>query len=104
MSQHSSLKAGAGGRKHRSVLKKYERIEKLSEKEEWDESKSVYGLPKVKMVKFKIKKDKAVEEAVEEGAEGAVPSAAEGAVPPTAEGAVPPAKPEAKEKKPEGKK
>ena len=74
MSQHPSLRAADKGRQHRSVLKRYEKIKILKDKEKWTEEKSVFGLPKVKVVKFKIKKEKAA--AAVEGAEGAAAPAA----------------------------
>ena len=56
MSQHSSLKAGKGEDVFRSVLKRFEKIKELTEKEKWDEEKdSIYGLPKVRRIKFKVK-------------------------------------------------
>jgi small basic protein (TIGR04137 family) len=83
MSQHPSLKAGNKEGKFRSVLKRFEKIKELAEGEKWDEEKdSVYKLPKVKRIMFKVKKQKGPAED-EEGAEGAAP-AAEGAA---AEGA-----------------
>ncbi len=59
MSIHSSLRSGGKDKKHRSVLKRYERLKTLKEKNVWDESKSVLGLPKVKMQKLRVKKEKA---------------------------------------------
>ncbi len=59
MSIHSSLRTGGKGKKHRSVLKRYERLRSLQQKGLWDEEKSVLGIPKVKMQKLKIKKEKA---------------------------------------------
>ncbi len=67
MSQHSSLKLGKKAKQHRSVLTRAERIKKLKEEDKWREGKSVFGLPKVKMLRFKIKKEKA-EPAAEEAA------------------------------------
>ncbi|MGH7198382.1 MAG: small basic protein [Candidatus Omnitrophota bacterium] len=58
MSIHSSLRGGGKGRKHRSVLKRHERLKALKDKNLWDESKSVLGIPKVKMQKLKVKKEK----------------------------------------------
>ncbi|MFC1809443.1 small basic protein [Candidatus Omnitrophota bacterium] len=59
MSQHPSLRVKSAGKKHRNVLKRYERIKKLQEEEKWDESKdSVYNLPKVKSQKLKAKSGK----------------------------------------------
>lgn len=108
MTQHPSLKGSAEGAKFRSVLKRYEKIKELAEKEKWDEEKdSIYRLPKVKRIKFKVKKVKGPAEeeaAAAEGAEGA-PAAAPGAEgAPKKEGA--PAKggaPGAKEAAPEKK-
>ncbi len=59
MSIHSSLRNNAKGKKHRSVLKRYERLKVLKGKNLWDEEKSVLGIPKVKMQKLKVKKEKA---------------------------------------------
>lgn len=80
MAQHPSLRSKEKGKQHRSVLKRYERVRELKEKEKWKEGDSVFGLLKLKLLKFKIKKEKAVPaaEAVP-GAEGASPLAAEGA-------------------------
>jgi len=83
MSQHPSLSSSDKGKQHRSVLKRYEKLRILKEKEKWDEKDSVFGLAKVKVIKFKIKKEKA---AAAEGAEGAV--AAPGAAAAPAAGAV----------------
>ncbi|MBU0570766.1 MAG: small basic protein [Candidatus Omnitrophica bacterium] len=70
MTQHPSLKLGDSAGKYRSVIKRHEKIKELVEKDRWDEEKdSVYKLPKVKRVKFKVKKTKGPAE--EEGAEGA---------------------------------
>lgn len=83
MSQHPSLRISDKDKKQRSVLKRHERIKTLKEKEKWaEEEDSVYGLPKVKVTRFKIKKEKA---AAAETAEGA---AAPGAAP-AAPGAAP---------------
>ncbi|MDP3804636.1 MAG: small basic protein [Candidatus Omnitrophota bacterium] len=79
MSQHPSLSSSDKDKQHRSVLKRYEKIRILKDKEKWKEGDSVYGLAKVKVTKFKIKKEKA---AVVEGTEAAGPGteAAPGAV------------------------
>ena len=83
MSQHPSLRISDKDKKQRSVLKRHERIKQLKEKEKWEEDDSVYGLPKVKVTRFKIKKEKAA--AAVEGAEGA--AAAPGAAASGAAGA-----------------
>jgi len=78
MTQHPSLKLGASAGKYRSVIKRHEKIKELAEKDKWNEEKdSVYKLPKVKRIKFKVKKAKGPAE--EEGAEGAAAAAPEGA-------------------------
>lgn len=76
MSIHPSLSSAAKGRKHRSVLKRFERLKVLLEKEKWAEGNSIFGLPKVKILKVKIKKEKAAEAAPAEAAaaEGAAPT------------------------------
>lgn len=58
MTIHSSLSKGSASAHHRTVIKRYEKIQKLQEKKLWDETKSVFGLPKIKMIKIKAKKDK----------------------------------------------
>ena len=78
MSQHPSLRSSDKGRQHRSVLKRFEKLRILKDKEKWDEKDSVFGLAKVKVIKFKIKKEKAV---AAEGAEAAAPGAAAAAAP-----------------------
>ena len=79
MSIHSSLRA-SGSNKHRSVLKRYERLKMLSDKSLWSDEKSALGIPKVKMQRLRVKKEKA-----------AAPEAAAGAAAPAA-GAAAPAK------------
>ncbi len=93
MSQHPSLRSSDKNKAHRSVLKRYERIKQLKEKEKWADDDSVYGLPKVKILRFKIKKEKAVAVEGAEGAEGAVAPAAGAAAPAAAAGAKTAAKP-----------
>jgi small basic protein (TIGR04137 family) len=72
--------------RHRNVLTRAERIERLKDEERWEEGDSVLGLPKVTHRKShagrKAAKEKAAAEVVP-GAEGAVP----GAVPALAAGA-----------------
>ncbi|NQT33154.1 MAG: small basic protein, partial [Candidatus Omnitrophica bacterium] len=63
MTQHPSLKGSDIGAKFRSVLKRFEKIKDLAEKDKWDEEKdSVYKLPKIRRIKFKVKKIKGPEE------------------------------------------
>ena len=76
MSIHSSLRT-ASGNKHRSVLKRHERLKTLKEKGLWNENKSVLGIPKVKMQRIKVKKEKAA--AATDGAAAPAAGAAAGA-------------------------
>ena len=75
MSIHKSLVPGERLRRQRNVLTRWERIMKLREEERWPEKRSVFGLPKVRVVH--AKKHKKAKKEVVEGEEGAVP--AEGA-------------------------
>ncbi len=84
MSQHPSLRISDKDKKQRSVLKRHERIKTLKEKEKWtEEEDSVYGLPKVKVTRFKIKKEKAAAAETAEGTAAApgAAAAAPGAAP-----------------------
>lgn len=95
MSQHPSLHISDKDKKQRSVLKRHERVKALKDKEKWEEEDSVYGLPKVKVTRFKIKKEKAA--AAAEGAEGAAAAAgAEAGAAPAKEAAKAPGKEAAK--------
>lgn len=58
MSQHSSLKIDPTRTRHRNVLKRHERMQRLIETEKWNDRSSAFGLPKVKSVKIKVKKVK----------------------------------------------
>jgi small basic protein (TIGR04137 family) len=107
MSLDRSLKSAGSLVRHRNVLTRGERLLKLAEDEKWDESKSVFGLPKVEHRKQAVAKT-AKEEAAVEG-EGAAPAAgatpaagaAKGAAP--AAGAAKGAAPAAKGAAPAGK-
>ena len=65
--------------RHRNVLTRAERIERLKDEERWEDGGSVFGLPKVIHRKShagkKAAKEKVAAEAVA-GVEGAVPAAA----------------------------
>ncbi|MDD5504545.1 MAG: small basic protein [Candidatus Omnitrophica bacterium] len=76
MSVHPSFKSGKN-KQQKSVLKRLARILVLKKEDKWHEDKdSVFGLPKVKVVKMKIKKEK--KEAAEgEAASAAAPGAAQ---------------------------
>ena len=73
MSIHKSLKLKNTLERQRSVLTRWERIEKLMDQEKWQEGDPVIGLPKVR-TKFKVKSRKAQKKADAEAtqAEGEV--------------------------------
>ena len=71
MSIHPSLAISDKDKKQRSVMKRSERIRTMIEKGSWKEGDNVYGLPKLKTVRIKIKKEKAQKEATTEGAAAA---------------------------------
>lgn len=69
MSIHPSLAISEQDKKQRSVLKRTERIRMMQDKGQWKEGDRVYGLPKIKSTRIKIKKEK-VEKAVDATAAG----------------------------------
>ena len=89
MSIHPSLAIKDKDKKQRSVLKRSERLRLMMEKGQWKEGGNVYGLPKIKAIKIRIKKEKAekTETATAEGAKAAAPAA--GAKDQAAKGATP---------------
>ena len=105
MSLDRSLKSANALIRHRNVLTRAERLAKLSEQEKWNDSKSVYGLPKVAHRKMAAVKGPAKEEAAEgavagaagataaatpaAGAKGAAPAAGAKGAAPAAKGAAP---------------
>ena len=49
MSQHRSFRAsGGGGKKNRTVLKRFERVELLGKRGEWQQGDRVIGLKKTR--------------------------------------------------------
>lgn len=78
MSIHPSLRSSDKNKKARSVLKRTERLKIMLEKGQWKEGDDVFGLPKIKTLRIKIKKEKvakAAEETAAATAEGAAPAA-----------------------------
>jgi small basic protein (TIGR04137 family) len=71
MSIHPSLGAAVKGKQAKSVLKRNERIKYLMSKGLWKEDSKVFGLPKIKALRIKIKKEKAAEKPAEGGAAAA---------------------------------
>ena len=77
MSLHKSLKSRSALTRARSVLTRVERLERLRDDGRWSEEESIFGLPKVKTFRPKVRKKaakkkeeeleaEAVEEKVEE--------------------------------------
>ncbi len=66
MSLHPSLKTSKAGKKHRTVLKRYERLSAFKEKGILKDDDSVFGMPKLKIIKIKVKKE-VKEEKLKEG-------------------------------------
>ena len=56
MSIHTSLRSGQTSGILRNVLKRYERVRVLVTKGEWVEGRSVFGLPKLRQIKVKVRK------------------------------------------------
>jgi len=92
MSLDKSLKSSSALTRHRNVLSRAERIEKLTDEEKWEDGDSVFGLLKVAHRKVQARKTKPVGAAAEAGAEI---EGAEGALAPGAEGAAAPGAPRA---------
>lgn len=69
MSIDRSLKIKGALERHRNVLSRAERIEKLMEEEKWDEQQSLFGLPKVAHRKSHAGRKAAKEEAALAAAE-----------------------------------
>lgn len=81
MSLHKSLVSRNRLRRRRNVLTRWERILQLKQEEKWEEGRSVFCLPKVRVVhhkKAKKKKAAAEGEEGEAGAEGAAPAESPG--------------------------
>jgi len=76
MSIHPSLSISEKDKKQRSVLKRSERIRTMMEKGKWNKGDSVFGLPKIKTVRIKIKKEKAEKAETPTVAEGATSATA----------------------------
>lgn len=95
MSQHSSLRIDPTRARHRNVLKRHERIQRLIEMERWKDRSSALGLPKVKSLKIKVKKVKA------EKAEGEAAKPGQAPTTPTTPVAAAPAAAATEKKKPQ---
>lgn len=78
MSIHPSLGVAVKGKQQKSVLKRVDRIKFLMKKGLWKEDSRIFGLPKIKTVRIKIKKEAAAEKPAEGNAatNAAAPAAA----------------------------
>jgi small basic protein (TIGR04137 family) len=81
MSLDRSFKSANALVRHRNVLNRAERLEKLKDEEKWTDEKSVFGLPKVAHRKAIVVKAAKVAEAGAEAAAGTVPGAPGAAAP-----------------------
>jgi len=75
MSIDKSLRRKNALQRSRNVLTRGERIKTLMDEERWQEGRSPYALPKVKVVKIVVKKHKKAKEE-EKAAEGTEAAAA----------------------------
>jgi small basic protein (TIGR04137 family) len=80
MSIDKSLRRANALQRARSVLTRGERIKTLMTEERWQEGRSPFGLPKVKVVRIVVKKVKKAKEEEKPG-EGEAAAAAAGAAP-----------------------
>lgn len=72
MSLHRSLVSKSALRRHRNVLTRAERVKRMLDDETWQEGRSVFGLPKVRLRKVKAGgKHKKAEKAAAAAAAGA---------------------------------
>lgn len=76
MSLDRSLKSASSLVRHRNVLTRAERLDKLAEVDKWNESKSPLGLPKVGNRKAAVAKAATKDAAATPAAGGAAPAAA----------------------------
>lgn len=76
MSVHPSLGSKGKGKRTRSVFKRFERLKELLEKEKWQPGDSIFGLPKLKVLRWKAKKTKKSAEAEAAAGEAAAGEAA----------------------------
>src|SRR5687768_9074125 len=81
MSLDRSLKSANALVRHRNVLTRDERLDKLKEQEKWREGQSVFGLPKVAHRKMAVAGKGDKEEVAEGGAAPVAGAAATGAAP-----------------------
>lgn len=78
MSVHPSLSGKSNDKQFRTVLTRLEKLKKLKEEGKWGEGNSAFGLPKVKTVRLKLKKEKVEKPGEAEAIAGAEGQAVEG--------------------------
>jgi len=88
MSLHPSLRTGKSD-SHKSVLTRLERFLHLKKDDKWTEESTVLGIPKVRIIKLKIKKKPKAEEVPTEEAAAAAAGAEEKAAAPSDKAAAP---------------
>ncbi len=77
MSLHKSLVSKTALKRHRNVLTRAERVKRMVDDESWQEGRSVFGLPKVRIRRVKAGgKQKKVEKPAAAGAEAPAEGAA----------------------------
>ena len=103
MSLHKSLRSHGALARHRNVLTRAERIEKLKEAGKWEGDKDIFALPKVSHRKVTTKKVKTAAAAGAAGAEGAAAAPAAGGAAAPKAAAAPAAKAAAPAAKSKGK-
>ncbi len=83
MTIHPSLSSKGKNKRSRSVLKRFERVRELEEKEKRNFGDSVFGLPKLKTISLKLRKAKKATEEEKAAAlqDGAGTTAAKPAAP-----------------------
>lgn len=101
MSIHRSLVSQGKLARHRNVLSRAERLQLLLEENRWKVGGSPFGLPKVRSIKYKVKKAK---KTAETAAAAAAPAAGAAAAKPAAGAAKAAAKPAADKGKAPAKK
>lgn len=77
MAIDKSLKRSGRLNRARNVLTREERIAQMKFNDRWEDGRSPYGLPKIRVVRTVIGKKKKKKSAEEDGDEGATPASKE---------------------------
>lgn len=92
MSMDRSLRSASALSRHRNVLTRAERIEKMAGEGKWSDGKAVLHLPKLGNRKMEMAKAEKKADAAADGAAAPAAKGAKGAAAPAAKGAAPAAK------------